>query len=34
VNAAVGSAAYLAAAFRFVLLPEEQQLAIGRVRGT
>lgn len=34
VNAAVGSAAYLVAAFRFVLLPEEQQLAIGRVRGT
>jgi O-antigen/teichoic acid export membrane protein len=32
VNAAVGSLAYLAAAFRFVLQPEEQQLAIGRFR--
>ncbi|MEO8017808.1 MAG: hypothetical protein ABI769_08345 [Pseudomonadota bacterium] len=32
-NAAIGSLAYLAAAFYFVLLPEEQQLAIAQVRG-
>ena len=33
VNAAVGSSAYLVAAFYFVLLPNEQQLAIAQVRG-
>jgi O-antigen/teichoic acid export membrane protein len=32
VNAGAGSLAYLAAAFCFVLLPSEQQLAIGRFR--